>query len=110
MAEESPVPITSKLRDAFWAAIGAYMHWHRGMPEPNDVSLDLKPTAVSVVCELVSQFEETMPDGLWRLLESAPRNQEDLPNDRSYRSAAEYLSRLIKERKAHFERLNQADQ
>jgi hypothetical protein len=81
------------------------------MTDPNDVILDLKATAVSLVCDLVSQFEETMPDGLWRLLERAPRSShEDQPNDRSYRSAAEYLSRLIKERKAHFERLDRADQ
>jgi hypothetical protein len=109
MAEESPPSITPELRDAFEQAMWAYKDWHRGMTEPNEVSMDLKPTAVSVVLVRVSQFEEPMPDRLWGILATVTRGGDDLPNDRSYRSAAEYLSRLINERKAHFERLNQAD-
>jgi hypothetical protein len=79
------------------------------MTEPNDVRMDMKPTPVSAVLVRVSQFEETMPDSLWRLLEGAPGSHDDPPNDRSYQSAAEYLSRLINERKAHFDRINQFD-
>ena len=110
MAEETPPSITPELRDAFEQAIFAYKDWHRGMTEPNDVSMDMKPTPVSVVLLRVSQFEEPMPDRLWHLLEGAPGSHDEFLKDRSYRSAAEYLSRLIKDRKAHFERLNQADQ
>ena len=109
MAEEALPSITPALRDTFEQAIFAYKDWHRGMTEPNEVSIDQKPTAVSVVLLRVSQFEEPMPDRLWHLLEGAPGSHDELLTDRSYRSAAEYLSRLIKERKAHFERLNRAD-
>jgi hypothetical protein len=110
MAEESPPSIRPELRDAFEQAIGAYKDWHRGMTESNDVSMDLKSTPVSVVLVRVSQFEEPMPDRLWDLLATVTRGGDVLPNDRSYRSAARYLAQLIRERKAHFERLNQADQ
>jgi hypothetical protein len=109
MAEESPPSITPELRDAFEKAIFAYKDWHRGMTEPNDVSMDLKSTPVSMVLLRVSQFEEPMPDGLWNLLAMVTHGGDDLPNDRSYRSAAEYLARLINERKARFEWQNQAD-
>jgi hypothetical protein len=109
MAEEAPPSITPELRDTFEQAIWAYKDWHRGMTEPNDVSMDMKPTPVSMVLLRVSQFEEPMPDRLWHLLLGAPGSHGELLNDRSYRSAAEYLARLINERKAHFDRLNQAD-
>jgi hypothetical protein len=109
MAEESPDPITGELRDAFHNAIGQYGDWRRGEPEPV-VSLDMQPVAISTICDRVSKFEEPMPDDLWHQLATVTRGGDDLPNDQSYRSAARFLAHLVRERKAHFERLNQAGQ
>jgi hypothetical protein len=57
-----------------------------------------------MVCQVVSKFENPMPVGLWDILAKVTRGGEDLPNDQSYRSAAQHLARLIKERKEHFDR------
>jgi hypothetical protein len=109
MAEPSPAPIFGELRDAFEQAIGQYSHWRRGESEPV-VSLDMRPVLISTICDAVSKFEALMPDGLWHHLAMVTPGGEDLPNDRSYQSAARFLAHLIREKKADFERLNQADQ
>jgi hypothetical protein len=107
MAEESLDPIPKELCYAFWGAIGQYVDWCRGQSEP-DVSLDGRPVAISTVCEFVSKFDDPMPANLCHLLANARRGAEDdLPNDQSYGSGARYLARLIRERKAHFDRLDQ---
>jgi hypothetical protein len=80
------------------------------MPEPEYVSLDRRPTAVSIICELVSKSEETTPDWLWNVLKAITDLVDDLPNDQSYRSAAQHLSRLIKERKELYDRLNRLEE
>ena|SRR5258708_763925 len=105
MAEQSPDPIPAELRDGFWGAIGRYKDWCRGEPEP-DVSLNRQSFAISSVCDFVSKFEDPMPmpDGLWHLLATVTPGGEDLPNDRSYQSAARFLAHLIRERKAEFDR------
>jgi len=103
MAEQSPDPITGNLRDAFSNAIGHYGDWRREESEA-EVSLNMQAVGISAVCELVSKFEDPMPDDLWHRLAMVIPGSEDLPNDRSYRSAARFLARLIKERKEQFDR------
>ena len=103
MAEQSPDPIPGELRDAFSNAIGQYGDWRREESEA-EVSLNMQAVAISAVCELVSKFEDPMPDDLWHRLATVTPGGEDLPNDRSYRSGARFLARLIKERKEQFDR------
>ena len=108
MAEQSPDPISPKLREAFWAAMGAYERWHRGEGEP-DVAMDGKSFPISTICDWVSKFEERMPDSLWNVLTAVTRRVDGLPNDQSYRSAAQHLTRLIKEKKERYDRRNRED-
>jgi hypothetical protein len=93
-----------ELRNAFWSAIGAYNAWHPRQPEP-EVSLHQQPTAISSICDSVSKHDGPMPDSLWHHLEMVTRVCEQLPEDRSYRSGARFLGRLIKVRKDLFDRL-----
>ena len=58
----------------------------------------------------MSGFEDRIPEDDWDHLGIVTPGGEYLPTDQSYRSAARYLAHLIREQKAHFERLNQADQ
>jgi hypothetical protein len=109
MAEQPPDLITGELREAFQRAMGAYERWHRGEGEP-DVPFDRKSYPISTICDWVSKFEERMPDYLWNLLIAVTRRVDGLPNDQSYRSAAQHLTRLIKEKKERHDRQNLADQ
>jgi hypothetical protein len=99
MTEPPLDPIPRELRDAFPRAIGAYGNWSRSRPE-REVSMDGKPVSISFVCELVSRYDDPMPEDLWRLLESVTRAVDEPPADRSYSAAAKFLGRLIQERKA----------
>jgi hypothetical protein len=94
-----------ELRDAFWGAIGAYKDWRPRQPEP-EVSLHQQPTVISLICDSVSKHDGPMPDSLWLHLEMVTRVSEQLPEDRSYRSGARFLGRLIKVRKDLFDRLS----
>jgi hypothetical protein len=106
MAEELPDPIPRELHDAFWGAIGLYRDWGRGQPEP-EVSLNQKPVTISLVCDLVMQFEDPMPDELWRLLADTARGSVEL--DRSYGSGARCLAELIRRRKAEYQRRQETE-
>ena len=108
MPDDLPSPIPKELRDAFWGAIGAYSHWHHRQPEP-EVSLHQQPNAISWICDLVSRHDAPMPDSLWHHLEVVTRGSEKLPEDRSYRSGARFLGRLINERKDLFDRLSRVE-
>jgi hypothetical protein len=99
-------PASKELRDAFWGAIGAYSHWRHWQPEP-DVGLHQQPIAISGICDLVSRLDGPMPNSLWHHLETVTHGSEQLPEDRSYRSGARFLGRLIKERKELFARISQ---
>jgi hypothetical protein len=98
-------PDSKELRNAFWGAIGAYSYWRHRQPEP-EVGLYQQPTAISGVCDLVSRLDGPMPDSLWHHLEVMTHSSKQLPEDRSYRSGARFLGRLIKERKDLFDRLS----
>jgi hypothetical protein len=104
MPDELPSPISKELREAFWGAIGAYSNWHHRQPEP-EVSLYDHPTAISSVCNSVSIHGGPMPDSFWLHLETVIRGAEQLPEDRSYRSGARFLGRLIEMRKELFDRI-----
>jgi hypothetical protein len=97
-----------ELRNAFWGAIGAYNDWHPRQPEP-EVSLHQQPTAISSICDSVRKHDGPMPNSLWLHLEMVTRGSEQLPEDRSYRSGARFLGRLIKVRKVLFDRLSRVD-
>ena len=108
MPDDLPSPIPKDLRDAFWGAIGAYSQWHHRQPEP-EVSLHQQPNTISWICDLVSRHDAPMPDSLWHHLEVVTRGSGKLPEDRSYRSGARFLGRLINERKDLFDRLSRVE-
>ena len=106
MPDDLPSPIPKELRDALWDAIGAYNHWrHPRQPEP-EISLYQQPIAISSICDSVSMLDGPMPESLWRHIEMVTRGSEQLPEDRSFRSGARLLGRLIKVRKELFDRLS----
>jgi hypothetical protein len=91
------------LRNAFWGSIGLYGDWARGQPEPK-ATLDREPITISMVCDLVENFVEPMPDLFWQLLSRVPGRFDRMPEDRSFRSGAKFLAKLIRERKEQFAR------
>src|SRR5580765_4786760 len=95
MADKLPNPISRELSVAFWGAIGLYRDWCRGQLEP-DATLNREQISISLLCDLVQRFEDPMPDHIWRLLTAT--SFEEL-EDRSYRSGALCLARLIRERR-----------
>jgi hypothetical protein len=103
MVEESHAPIPRSLQDAFWGAIGAYSHWSRGEPEPR-VSLEGQEVPIGLICDLVTRYQEAMPDNLWQLLKHVAGTTAGMPQDRSFASAARWLGRLIAERQEWFSR------
>lgn len=112
--QDTPGAISKELVRAFDTAIGRYDDWRFGDPEPEvswTVRADLVPQRMSIscVCEMVSPYDEVMPDHLWRFLERVKPGLEELPIDQSFRSAANFLGRLIKEKKARFDRMSQSE-
>jgi hypothetical protein len=103
MTEESPdrAPISSELRKAFWGAIGLYGDWGRGQPEPT-VSLNQKQVTISAVCDIVECFDDEMPEFIWLPLVCSLGSFGEMPADRTYRSGARHLAKLISWRKEHF--------
>ena len=104
MPDDLPSPIPKELRDALWDAIGAYNHWRH--PRQPEVTLYQQPIAISSICDSVSMLDGPMPESLWRHIEMVTRGSEQLPEDRSFRSGARLLGRLIKVRKELFDRLS----
>lgn len=102
------LPFPKELRDAFWGAIGAYSDWHHSQPEP-EVSLYQQQNAISSICDLVTRHDAPMPDSLWLHLKVVTRGAVGLPDDRSYRSGARFLGRLIEERRELYHRLSRVD-
>ena len=110
MAEELPnrAPISPALRDAFWGAIGLYGDWERRQPEPM-VSLDQKPITISAICDIVGRFDDEMPEHIWRLLVYSIGSFGEQPADRTFRSGARHLAKLINWRKEHFAHFDNLD-
>ena len=105
MHDVLPPAFPKELREAFWGAIGAYSHWHHNQPEP-EVSLYLQPTTISAICDSVSKHDGPMPDSFWLHLRTVTRGAEQLPEDRSYRSGARFLGRLIKVKRELYDRIS----
>ena len=101
MADDLPEPIPQELRDAFWAAIGAYGNWRYGRPEPK-VSLRQEQTAISWICELATKHDDPMPADLLSLLISAAPHSEEPPRDQSFASGARFLQKLIRDKQHRF--------
>lgn len=86
--------IPRELQDAFGAAILQYRDWGRGQAEPT-VMLKQQPMSISGVCMLAEEFDDLVPDrAWWWLVETVPQ----APSERTYRSAAQCLARLIRAR------------
>jgi hypothetical protein len=51
----------------------------------------------------------SMPESLWSHIEMVTRSSEQLPEDRSFRSGARFLGRLIKIRKGLFDQISRVE-
>jgi hypothetical protein len=103
MPEQPSEPIPRDLADAFHAAIAAYECWGSGEDEPQ-VSIDLRPIAIGIVCLKVARYnDEPMPDTVWRRLLNLKIDMGDLDKDNSYGNGARGLERLINTRNADFQ-------
>jgi hypothetical protein len=60
------------------------------------------PTAISVVCGLVTKFNDPMPDDIYQYLSSQAGSSGELA-DRSYGNGARCLAGLIRDRKALYQ-------
>lgn len=110
MTEDLPdrAPISAALRDAFWSAIGLYGEWERRQPEPR-VSLNQRPVTISAICDIVECFDDEMPEHIWQLLVLSIGSFGERPADRTYRSGARHLAKLISWRKQHFAHFDSLD-
>jgi len=97
-------PITKELSEAFWSAICVYKNWVAG-ESMREIRYNGRLVDVALICMLVRKHETPMPEDFWRLLEWEEPASRALPTARTYRAGAERLEHLIKDRKAHFDRL-----
>jgi hypothetical protein len=104
MAEPSTNPLPLYLREAFHQAVMDYWGWERGGPEP-EVSLQQRPPcSISIVCSMVMNFDDAMPEDIYRALYNLDSATDELAKDHSYRNGARWLLRLIDARKADYGR------
>jgi hypothetical protein len=94
-------PIPEELRQAFDEAVGQYSYWDRGGPEPL-VTLGRTPWTISAVCNLVTKFNDPMPDNVYQYLCGRADSSCNLQQDRSYGNGARCLYGLIQARKSQY--------
>jgi hypothetical protein len=99
--EPSTEPIPNDLRDAFWGAIGAYSNWRVGQSEP-EISYQQRPVLISLVCDLVEQYEDQLPAKFWDLLTSLAPRSEEPPAGHSFASGARFLQKQIGDKRRRF--------
>jgi hypothetical protein len=69
MVEAVPESIPTNLRDAFhFAVLCTPRHWSGEDPDPEIISLDLKPFTPSAICGLVTKFADPMPQYIYDVL------------------------------------------
>jgi hypothetical protein len=104
MAQPSTNPVPPYLREAFQQAVGDYWGWDKGDLEP-EVSLQQRPPcSISTVCSLVMNFDDAMPENIYRALHNLDIATDELAKDRSYRNGARWLIRLIDARRTDYGR------
>jgi hypothetical protein len=100
--DTSSDPIPDGLRQSFDEAVSQYSFWDRGGPEPL-ISLGRSPWTISAVCNLVTKFNDSMPDNIYQYLcGQADSWSSLLQGDRSYSAGGRCLYGLIQARKAQF--------
>jgi hypothetical protein len=102
MTEPEKTPIPPDLADAFHDAVVLLSKWRFGRPEPL-VSFKMLPWPISVICELVTSFDESVPENIQHLLLRIPI---ELPSELpgfTYAAAARGCLKEIAARKARFE-------
>jgi hypothetical protein len=69
MVEAVPESIPTNLRDAFhFAVLSTPRHWSGEDPDPEIISLDLKPFTPSAICGLVTKYADPMPQYIYDVL------------------------------------------
>jgi hypothetical protein len=97
MVEAVPESIPTNLRDAFhFAVLSTPRHWSGEDPDPEIISLDLKPFTPSAICGLVTKFADPMPRFIYDVLRELGYPEGDL----SHAAGARFLMGLIENRKA----------
>jgi hypothetical protein len=108
---EQPEPIPPNYSEAFDRAVRRYSDWSRDSPELG-VTIDGKKFSMSTVCDFVSKYDDPLPDDIFRCLHSYMSAEhrdlkERLGRTPTYSTAAYCLRKLIEDRKAGYERLQQ---
>jgi len=105
MGQENLIP--RALREALITAVFECADWRSGEPEPQ-ISLDLKETPISLICDLVALCkDEPLPADYSRVLDCVlDERWNDLRArfDGSYHTAAHCLRVLFNEKKERFRR------
>jgi hypothetical protein len=97
MLEARSESIPTNLRDAIhFAILSTPRHWSGEDPDPEIISLDLKPFTPSAICGLVTKFADPMPQYIYDVLRELGYAEADL----SYAAGARFVISLIENRKA----------
>jgi hypothetical protein len=98
-------PISPKLADTFFEAVREYVRWGFMGPEPSITDDQDELIPISTVCRRVDTFTDPLPDEVFDALYFlAPQKhlKEKLDAERTYATGAQFLLKLIEDRKAEW--------
>jgi hypothetical protein len=99
------IPISKKLADAFFEAVRMYIRWGFMAPEPSVTSDPDDAVPISTICRRVDTFVDPLPDEVFDalyFLAVQKQFKEKLETERTYAAGAEFLLKLIEDRKAEW--------
>ena len=102
-------PISPQLADAFFAAVRGYVRWGYMGPEPGITNEENELIPISAVCRRVDTFTDRLPDEVCNalcFLTTQKHLKEKLDEERTYATGAQLLLKLIEDRKAQWERMD----
>jgi hypothetical protein len=98
-------PISPKLADAFFEAVREYVRWGFLGPEPSITDDQDELIPISTMCRRVDIVTDPLPDEVFEalfFLATQKSVKEKLDAERTYATGAQFLLRLIEDRKAEW--------
>ena len=98
-------PISPKLAESFFQAVRAYVRWGFMGPEPSVTAEQDDLVPISTVCRRVDTFTDPLPDEVFDALYFLATEKQlkgKLDAKRTYATGAQYLLKLIEDRKSEW--------
>src|ERR1700731_746442 len=98
-------PISPKLADAFFEDVRGYVLWGFIPPEPSLTDHQGELVPISTVCRRVDTFTDPLPDEVFDALYFLATEKQlkgKLDAKRTYATGAQYLLKLIEDRKSEW--------